>query len=127
MAFVPAALVAAGIAVLSLIEQPTVTPPIPVNDKFAHGLMYAVLAVALLIPLFRLPVKRYKSILLTVFATTAYGLLMEALQRFCTLTRSGEIADIVADFLGAILGAGIVVLFAIVHGKWYMVHDKSSL
>ncbi len=113
MAFVPAALVAAGIAVLSLIEQPTVTPPIPVNDKFAHGLMYAVLAVALLIPLFRLPVKRYKSILLTVFATTAYGLLMEALQRFCTLTRSGSMTDLLADLVGALVGVTIVLIWRI--------------
>lgn len=113
MAFIPAALVAAGIAVLSLIEQPTVVTPIPVNDKLAHGLMYAALAVTLLVPLFRLPVNHYKSIFLTVFATTAYGLLMEALQRYCTLTRSGNMADLMADLVGALIGVTIVLVWRI--------------
>jgi VanZ family protein len=37
---------------------------------------------------------------------------MEILQRFCTLTRSGEMADIYADALGALLGLLAVYILA---------------
>jgi VanZ family protein len=118
-------------------ESPYIPQGWSARDKLLHGLMYAFLAASWMAPqIFKLSnpetlkpsnLQTFKRYLLTCVSVTLYGALMEALQRFCTLTRSGEIADIVADFLGAILGAGIVVLFAIIHGKWYMVHDKSSL
>ncbi len=117
MAFIPAALVAAGIAVLSLIEQPTVVTPIPVNDKLAHGLMYAVLATSLIIPLLCTPNPLTSNPLilyLSVFVgSTLYGLLMEALQRYCTLTRSGNMADLLADLVGALIGVTIVLVWRI--------------
>lgn len=40
-----------------------------------------------------------------------YGLLMEALQRFCTLTRSGEMADLIADIIGTVFVLIMIALW----------------
>lgn len=119
MAFIPAVLVAAGIAILSLMEQ-THAPRVVVNDKLMHGFMYAVLGISLILPLLKLPTANEKSPItnyMIVFLTTMmYGVLMEALQRFCTLTRSGEMADIYADALGALLA---LLLVAVLRWLWH--------
>ena len=114
MAYMPAVLLTAGIAVLSLWENPQVPPTVQMSDKLAHGLMYTVLAVAWMIPIAIRQATNRKSLIVYVlyvcFAVTAYGALMEILQRFCTLTRSGEMADLYADFIGAAVGVTAVVL-----------------
>ena len=111
MIFLPAVLVTAGIAILSLTES-TQMPSASVNDKLIHGLMYAVLALAWLLPLkssiFHLQSSIYAIVL---FGVTAFGALMELLQHYCTLTRSGELLDLLADFVGATFGIAFVVLW----------------
>jgi VanZ family protein len=121
MAFVPAVLVTAGIAVLSLTEASHM-PSVQVNDKLVHGLMYAVLAVAWLWPLLRWSHTRVIPYIFVIAGTTAYGALMEALQRFCTLTRTGTMDDLLADFLGALVGAAAV---AIINHKFEITNHKS--
>ena len=111
MVYLPAVLVTAGIAMLSLTES-THMPSVSVNDKLIHGLMYGVLAVTWLIPLLR-TYPHVRTYLYVCVGATMYGALMETLQRFCTLTRSGEIADLLADFIGVAIGIGIVALL-----KW---------
>lgn len=127
MAFIPAVLVAAGIAILSLMEQ-THAPRIVVNDKLMHGFMYAVLGISLILPLLRTsnplnskPLTRYIG---TFVGVTMYGVLMEALQRFCTLTRSGEMADIYADALGALLALLFVAVLRWLWHKKKMTNDQ---
>ena len=113
MAFLPAVLVAAGIAILSLWENPQIPGSVAVNDKLAHALMYAVLALALMgafVSIRRTTLAVYVSV--WVFAT-GYGALIEALQRYCTLSRSGEMADLYADALGALIGILCVFIFTI--------------
>ena len=105
----PAVLVAAGIAMLSLMEQQHV-PSVEINDKLAHLVMYAVLAVTLMSAFAVNRKRRWTWWLTTVVSCTAYGLLMEILQRFCTLTRSGETADLLADAAGAVIGTALVLL-----------------
>ena len=112
MMFLPAVLMTAGIAVLSLTES-THIPSVQMNDKIAHGLMYTLLAAAWLAPLLRFSHTRVIPYISVVFSVTAYGALMEILQRFCTLTRSGEMADLLADFLGALLGIAIIAIVQI--------------
>ena len=89
ISYMPAVLVAAGIAVLSLVEQ-TQAPKVAINDKLMHIVMYAALAFSLILPLLRTsnplnskPLTRYIG---TFVGVTMYGLLMEALQRFCTFS-----------------------------------------
>ncbi|MBQ3633943.1 MAG: VanZ family protein [Paludibacteraceae bacterium] len=113
MAFLPAVLVAAGIAILSLWENPQMPDAVTVNDKLAHTLMYAVLALALMgafVSIRRTTLAVYVSVWL--FAT-GYGALIEVLQRFCTLSRSCEVADLCADSLGALIGILCVFIFTI--------------
>lgn len=109
MSFVPAVLVTAGIAVLSLTES-THMPSVSVNDKLVHGVMYAALAAAWLMPIVLRARLRVRTYLYVCIGATLYGALMEALQRFCTMTRSGDMADLLADFIGAFIGVIIVAL-----------------
>lgn len=112
MMFLPAVVLTAGIAVLSLTES-THMPSVQMNDKIAHGLMYTLLAAAWLAPLLRFSHTRVIPYISVVLSVTAYGALMEILQRFCTLTRSGEMSDLLADFLGALLGIAIIAIVQI--------------
>jgi len=109
MTFLPAVVVTVGIAVLSLTEAAHM-PSVQMSDKIAHGLMYAVLAAAWLWPLLRSSHARVIPYISVVAAVTAYGALMEILQRFCTLTRTGTMDDLLADFLGALAGTALVAL-----------------
>lgn len=111
MAFIPAVLVAAGIAIVSLWENPCVPEPMAVNDKLAHLLMYVVFALTLMaafVAIRRTSILVYSSVWGLI---TAYGALIELLQRFCTLSRSGEMADLYADALGALIGILLVFLW----------------
>ena len=110
----PAVLLTVGIAIISLWEAPQLPPPVmSLGDKVLHGLMYTVLAVAWMIPVSRRWPKRWTQYVYVCLAVTAYGSLMEMLQRYCTLTRSGEMADVYADFIGALIGVGIIGLWRI--------------
>ena len=110
MAFMPAAIVAAGIAVLSLTEASEM-PSVQLNDKLVHGVMYLVLAIALMSGFMYVKRARKTFYILTCVITTLYGALMELLQHWCTLTRSADIIDLLADFIGALVGILIVVLW----------------
>lgn len=112
MAFLPAVVLTVGIAVLSLWENPQVPPSLQLSDKIMHGLMYTFLAMTWMWPLTRIVRTRAFTYLYVFLSVTLYGALMEILQRFCTLTRSGEMADIYADALGALLGLLIVFILA---------------
>ena len=104
----PAVLLTAGIAILSLTES-THMPAVSVSDKLMHGVMYLLLAVSWMIPVHR-PVW-------VCVAVTLYGGLLELLQHTCTLTRSGEWLDLFADFLGALIGVLLMILFQRLHEK----------
>ena len=112
MAFIPAVLVAAGIAVLSLTEASRM-PSVQVSDKLVHGVMYCALECALMGAFVYIRRTRVLCYLSTCVAATFYGALMEALQRFCTLTRSGSMGDLLADGAGALIGAAVVALFVV--------------
>ena len=110
--YMPAVLLTVGIAVISLWEAPHLPPPVmSLGDKVLHGLMYTVLAMAWMVPVAHFRPNRWPLYVYVCLAVTAYGALMEVLQRYCTLTRSGEMADIYADLIGAILGVVIIALW----------------
>ena len=119
MTFVPAVLLTAGIAILSLTES-TRMPAVSLNDKLVHGFMYTLLAVAWALPLIKSKITNQESSTyrLVLLGTTLFGALMELLQHYCTLTRSGEWMDLLADFLGALVGVSIVALLRMVNSKW---------
>ncbi len=112
--FIPAVLTAIVIAIASLWENPQMPQAITVSDKLAHGLLYALLAISMMVAVDSNARMRVRTYLYVCVIATAYGALMEILQRFCTLTRSGEMADLYADAIGAIIGvlcfAGIIII-----------------
>ncbi len=121
MAFVPAVLVAVGIAVLSLWENPVLAPQLTMSDKVLHGLMYSLLSAATMggcVLIRRTQIRTYVRV---VLAATLYGILLELLQHFCTVSRTGELADVYADCLGAIIG---VLLIAFLYYSWRQLRSK---
>ena len=109
--YIPAVLVTAGIVVASLVESPYVPQALSAKDKVLHGAMYALLSITWIVPLvhrFPLRIAPYVYVWIGVIL---FGIVMEVLQRFCTLTRSGELADVYADGIGAIVGLAFVALW----------------
>ena len=92
-------------------------PTVTLHDKIAHGLVYTVWAISMMTAVGREARMRVRTYIYTCVIATAYGALMEILQRFCTLTRSGEMADLYADAIGAIIGVILVALLSIVNHK----------
>ena len=114
--YVPAAVVAVAIALLSLWEHPTL-PPLVLrwSDKTWHTLMYVVQAVALLLPVAALGGAKQKGLWKRYagawMLTVGYGGLMEVLQATCTRTRTGDWMDLVADIIGASIGLILVAIY----------------
>jgi len=121
IAFLPAVLLTVAVAVVSLWESPHVPREMAMHDKLMHGLMYTVLAISWMAPIAKYQISNIKyqisNYLLVCLCVTAYGALIEILQRYCTMTRSGEMADLLADFLGALIGVAIVALLRILNFK----------
>lgn len=109
MAFMPAVVVAAGIAVLSLAEASQM-PSAQVNDKLVHGVMYLALAVTLMGGFAYIRRATAPYYILTCVLAILYGGAMEVLQRYCTLTRSADFMDLLADGIGAVAGVTLFYL-----------------
>ena len=99
-----------GIAILSLWEYPTIPKEIPASDKVLHGIMYALLAIGWIVPAAFQRVAKLPTYALILVSVTVYGGVMEILQHCCTVSRSGEMADLYADFLGALIGLILIAL-----------------
>lgn len=108
--YIPAVLVAVGIAILSLMENPYVPRSLSAQDKLLHGAMYMFLAVSWMAPVARSFPSRFMPYLWVWGGVVAYGALMEILQRYCTVTRSGEMADLYADMVGALAGIALIAI-----------------
>jgi VanZ family protein len=115
--FIPAVLTAIVIAIASLWEQPQEPPAFAINDKLVHGVLYAMLAISMIAAVSRDARTRVLPYIYTCVIATSYGALLEILQRFCTLTRSGEMADLYADAIGAIIGVLLVCIFEIMRSR----------
>ena len=102
MNYLPAVCVTVGIAIMSLTES-SYMPSVSLNDKLMHAILYACLAAA-----WWLAIKRPAWIIAGV---TLYGALLELLQHYCTLTRSGEWLDLLADFIGATIAIILIILW----------------
>ena len=107
----PAVLLTVGITVISLWENPQMPQTVSLSDKAMHGIMYCLLTITWMLPESRRCPSHWTPYLYVCLGVTFYGGLMEALQRFCTLTRSGEMADLLADFIGACVGVALVALY----------------
>ena len=122
--FIPAVLTAIVIAIASLWENPQIPPAVTISDKWAHGVLYAVLAISMIAAVSRDARTRVLPYIYVCVIATSYGALMEILQRFCTLTRSGEMADLYADAIGAIIGAAVIAILSIINHKFAIINHK---
>jgi VanZ family protein len=107
-----AILVAAGIAVLSLLPKPPVMPVgIDAADKIAHFFAYSVLGFLVFASIFRgTQAGALLSTVLKVAALCAFfGGLIEVLQMFTG--RQPEFWDLAADLFGAVSGASVGIGF----------------
>lgn len=111
LAFSPAAIIAVVIMVASMWEFQQVPQAVALHDKFLHGLMYTFLSAALMAGFVYIRQARVPYYILACAGATFYGAIMEFLQRYCTLSRSGEMADLFADFIGALIGVFLVWLY----------------
>ncbi|KGL00031.1 VanZ family protein [Thalassobacter sp. 16PALIMAR09] len=89
----------------ALTLAPISGPDMPRSDKLYHVLACAALA-------FPLPFARPRFIIPVALAVVVYGGLIELIQPY--VGRSREWADLFADALGAMIGAGLGALF----GNW---------
>ncbi len=106
-AYIPAVVVAAGIAVASLIERPQEILDLHASDKVLHGLMYALLGLAAMWGALYNGQSRWLAFIAVAAVVTVYGGCLEWMQYACTETRSGEWADVAADMAGAIAGVAL--------------------
>jgi len=113
--FLPAVLFTAAVAYLSLTESAQ-APSVALSDKFLHAAFYTVLAIAWFLPL-KSPISniQFPIYAVVLLGTTVFGGILELLQHFFTLTRSGEWLDLLADFIGALIGVIIIAIITIVN------------
>lgn len=108
--YLPAVVLAAMIAVLSLQENPFLPDVMQTwSDKPLHALAYAGLAFCGMAGLYMDGRQLFRHYVWTWTASVAYGGLMEVLQATCTETRAADWLDVWADMAGA--GAGIAALY----------------
>jgi VanZ family protein len=104
--WIPAALWAALIFVLSSVPGQSL-PPLPAwnFDKVVHALVYAILGGLCLLALRRgSRLSRGRAVALAALAATLYGI-SDELHQLLTPGRSADVLDVVADAVGAIVGA----------------------
>lgn len=98
-------------------ESTYVPQALSVSDKLLHGAMYMLLAGSWMFPVGRCFPSRVAPCIWVWVGVVGYGALMEVLQRFCTLTRSGDMADLYADAAGAAVGVICAALFLMINRK----------
>lgn len=77
-----------------------------VADKIVHGFIYFVLINMWLLYFYRKMDYRFnaKWILILLFSILLYGIIIEILQGLFTASRSADIFDVAANFVGSLLG-----------------------
>lgn len=79
---------------------------IPNMDKYVHAVMYFVLSFTISLNLYQ-EYTKYKSMTMVMWALVIpilFGGLIEVMQDKFTVSRTGDVIDLVADAIGAILG-----------------------
>ena len=104
-------LIAMSIVVLSLFPVPEIkmTEDVPLMDKWAHMVMYGLLAAAIWFEYHRRHKKTnwQRLLLLGILVPIAMGGVLELMQEYLTTCRSGEWMDFIADSIGVVIGVVI--------------------
>ena len=108
--FLPSVLVLVAICYLSLASDPLAGNnrwlDFPYSDKVVHFIMYGGLTGTFCFDYYRRSVAHYRYIALVVafVVAIAIGAVLELLQAYMGIGRSGDYLDIVANSLGAVVG-----------------------
>jgi VanZ family protein len=99
------------VIIFSLSSQSHPSVPVKTPDYLLHGIEYFILNGLLLRALFTRPVweDSYKIYLIGIFVSTLYGVSDEIHQYFVPY-REFSFHDMIADFVGAVLAAGVFYL-----------------
>mgnify|MGYP003474046879 FL=1 len=96
------------IAYVCLLREPHVTlPPVTDMDKWAHGVMYLVLALVMLWDNKKVGIPTSYSWVIVVLFAAIFGGFIEILQEHFFYPRTGDWMDWLADCTGTWVGAGI--------------------
>lgn len=96
------------IAYVCLLREPHVTlPPVTDMDKWAHGVMYLVLALVMLWDNKKVGIPASYSWVIVVLLAAIFGGFIEILQEYFFYPRTGDWMDWVADCIGTWVGVGI--------------------
>ena len=96
-------------------------------DKLVHIVTFSILSLSTSITLSKLRVlidTNYRLMTLILVVCTIFGTILEFLQQELRVGRSAELLDIVADFIGVLLG---FVIFRIVYGVFPGVIPSDSV
>ena len=96
------------IAYVCLLREPHVTlPPVTDMDKWAHGVMYLVLALVMLWDNKKVRIPASYSWVIVVLLAAIFGGFIEILQEYFFYPRTGDWMDWLADCTGTWVGTGI--------------------
>lgn len=96
------------IAYVCLLREPHVTlPPVTDMDKWAHGVMYLVLALVMLWDNKKVGIPASYSWVIVVLLAAIFGGFIEILQEQFFYPRTGDWMDWLADCIGTWVGVGI--------------------
>jgi VanZ family protein len=112
IAYLPSAIVVAGITWLSLARiTPMPVEDIPLLDKWEHAFAYMVLALCLAGDSYRARVSTRVIYMVSIVLPVVYGGLIELIQPYFP-PRTCELGDWLADCIGATIG---ILIFGIFH------------
>lgn len=100
-----------GILYVSLVRDPGISlPSIAGADKWVHGLMYAILGIAICWDSIRLKMSGWLLWLIAMVLPMVYGGIIEIAQERWFAPRSGEWMDWLADCIGVVVGVVLVMI-----------------
>ncbi|WP_299249696.1 VanZ family protein [uncultured Lacinutrix sp.] len=81
-----------------------------VNDKVMHALTHFILVVLwFLVFYYRFSFKYYKAIVLAALFSLVYGIAIELLQGYLTISRQSDFKDVLANVLGMVFASILLV------------------
>jgi len=105
------AIVVLGLSVIPGISLPSTWIDIIAPDKLAHMIVYGLFSFLLMYEAVDSGHQKQKTLILAIFISSIWGILMEAIQYSFFPDRYFEILDIIANIIGSIIGAFIYKRF----------------
>ncbi len=99
------------LSALCLFKMDNVVEELPsVNDKVMHALTHFILVVLwFLVFYYRFSFKYYKAIVLAALFSLVYGIAIELLQGYLTISRQSDFKDVLANVLGMVFASILLV------------------